>query len=133
MGDQNQWASQSATVQWQVTEGAPKPLCNKGLNLNNLISPYRGDAHTSGVTNAHTLSCPGDLVGNEQLFFYILRPKMSISISPTGGQYDFSHELRVGGDCPGVQSIACSNRPSSKAAQYYNTGDTAVAVYYIID
>ena len=29
-------------------------------------------------------------------------------------QFDFSHELRAGGSCPGTKSIACSNRPSTK-------------------
>lgn len=48
-------------------------------------SPYHGDTRTSGLTDVHTLSCPGDGTGNEQLHYYSVPPNSYISINAVGG------------------------------------------------
>jgi len=131
--DQHAWIPQTIAIGWKVKAGVPMPICEKGLDLAKLRSPYQGDTSTYGVSDVHTLSCPGGGTGHEQLHYYSLRPNSWISINAVGGMFDFSHELRAGGACPGTKSIACSNRPSTKAVQYRNTGNRPVMVYYIVD
>ena len=106
--DQHAWIPQTIAIGWKVkgmpkkslflfftryhiyshshiTAGVPKPICEEALDLAKLNSPYQGDTITSGISDVHTLSCPGGGTGHEQLHYYSVRPNSWISISAVGG------------------------------------------------
>ena len=120
--------SGSYTLSWSI--GAPPPTsCELVTALSGVTSPYSGA--TSAGPNTHSLSCGGN--GQEALFVVVIAPGASLDIGQASNTYDSRHETRWGGDCPGINSISCTDDPDISRHTWTNDQSQPQSVYFAID
>jgi len=105
--------------------------CSGLINLTEETSPYTGS--TVGSSNFMSLECSyssGTSAG-EVPFVYTLAPNSTLRLRQPNNQYDSTHELRYGGDCPGETLAQCVDDPDETIVEWTNESDKPVDVYYI--
>eukprot|EP01050_Picozoa_sp_SAG11_P013790 SAG11_NODE_1637_length_4536_cov_14.839982_2_plen_646_part_00 len=99
------------------------------IDLAYTTSPYEGSTTNGG--DAVDLSCGGQ--GREQGFQYLLQPGLTIDIGQSENNYESRHELRVGGDYPGNQTVVCvDDADTTNQISYTNNSPEPIMVYFIV-
>ena len=86
---------------------------------------------TSGVANGYA-SCGSEQAG-EAILFMDVAPGETFTISQVFNDFDSLHSLRVGGSCPGEDSLECIDDDDYDPVSYTNSGEALERVFYMID